>query len=155
MVSDPYSREHQEKILRFRQEIDCTSKVLQDQSYCVDQVLDRVGKGATHAPWPFQRERESYILQDCLSAIEAKTRRFADMSEDAAQLSSWVSTVSATLCYAIVQAKADVGQNVGLRPEVVCSPTLIIWTNRYFLRTSVALSLTRIATKPLFLFSRR
>ncbi|KAL8757990.1 MAG: hypothetical protein Q9184_004061 [Pyrenodesmia sp. 2 TL-2023] len=63
--TNPYTRDHQEKIVRFQQEI------VSDLSYS------------------FARPREASILKECKAAIRNRIQRFEEMNEQAAELISW------------------------------------------------------------------
>ncbi len=116
LSSNPYSRVHQEKILRFRQEVACASDVLNDQLNCVRELLVYIDKSVSEIPHMFQRRREHYILLDCISTIRARTQSFREMSEDAAQLASWVSKISVTSAIRYSRRKLTVTSYLEHRP---------------------------------------
>lgn len=89
--TNPYTRDHQEKIVRFQQETVCACIVLDQQFQCTDQLLGNVGPGAEEITVPFEREREASILKECKATIRNRIQSFEEMNEEAAELISWVS----------------------------------------------------------------
>lgn len=84
---------HQEKLLRFRQEAGCALTVLEQQLDCVRDLNAQVVKEAVDMPRWFQKPREHYILQGCVSSIEERIQQFLEMKEHAAELRSSVSLI--------------------------------------------------------------
>lgn len=89
--ASPYSRAHQESISFLRQEIECVLKVLNGQLSCIRELHSKVGEGAMTTPPHFPRERELYILRECLSTINGKIDSFSEMAAVASDLGIFVS----------------------------------------------------------------
>ena len=90
MASNPYSRGHQEKILRFREELSCISTVLNDQVDVVRDLPDWTEYNKIGAPWHLLEKDRSYALTKYIGLTELRIRSILEMDEDANKLASWV-----------------------------------------------------------------
>jgi len=93
--ANPYSRVHQEKLSRFRDEVFCIQKVLYDQ-------LERM-KDLKNICWSAKRiksrrsfadEEELAILGDCISSTDERIASFEGMATRAINLGTYVSLLS-------------------------------------------------------------
>lgn len=91
ILSKSYNPALQGKLFRLRQETDCVSNVLYDQLYCVGQLQQYIGRGIVKSPRSFQRERETYIIREWMSSIQAKIANFPKIRKDTIGLAIWVS----------------------------------------------------------------
>ena len=88
--ANPYSRVHQEKLLRFRDEVSCVQKVLHDQR---EKMVD-----LKNIAWPAKAVRSTmglaydYVtLSDCISSTNERILSFEDMNARAINIGIYVS----------------------------------------------------------------
>ena len=86
--ANPYSRVHQEKLLRFRDEVSCVLKVLRDQ-------LERM-EDLKLIAWPARPDRlnlgyDYAILSDCIWSTNERILDFEEMNTCATNTGTYVS----------------------------------------------------------------
>ena len=86
--ANPYSRVHQEKLLRYRDEVSCVQKVLHDQLAVMEGLRD--------IAWPAASDFLTFgydysILYGCISSTSERISSFEEMNTRAINIGIYVS----------------------------------------------------------------